>query len=1127
MKAKTFRLIVFPIAAVLLAILIAVSVAIGILADVIDRYIIGYKSGSEAGAAREAGDLLAEQIQGEGTVLVKNVQEDKDGHIKQEGGKDVPLLPLKKADTPKVNVFGWASTDWVLSGSGSGQIKRQGAELLLGENGALKTAGIEYNTALESMYESFKDHRYRSINGNHAGSATEGNPGGSGALHSFNYEFSRLYEPNIDDTNKYTTNLLEDAKEYSQTAIVVIGRVSGESNDSPKEQYKNAPDGTGKPAAQYIDKTRTYLEISTEEEELLKYVGQNYENVIVLINSTNVMELGFMNTIPGLDACLVVATTGTAGAYAIPRILYNDLGQVKVGTDENGEPVMKDFSAITPSGKLADTYAYDLSTSSTYVDVGSGNDTTHFYTNGKGLYPTNVQHTNGSSDEPYRGVAYQDYRESVYMGYKWYETADQMKFWESEFAKEHWKKPDGTPINGYNDVVQYPFGYGLSYTKFSWEVTHLSHPAGATLSASAITGDETITVGVTVTNTGSVAGQDVVELYYTAPYTENGIEKSHVNLLAFGKTTKILQPGDSQYVKLEFKISDMASYDTDNISGVAPNGGYVLEKGDYTLSLRTDSHTLAAGEKFVSNSDAVTAEINFHVGSNTRVMPEAENRFTGETTTDGVAIDGNSDGSAEITYLSRSDFAGTFPISFGENRAMTEKIKSLNLYTKAMADEWDATHDEGTVTFGENTGDYIVYENDAINEFGKKLGADYDDPEWDDLLNSIPRAQMISLVLHGFTKTEAVSAIGKPRTQDKDGPNQVGSFNADNLPKTTGYSSIVLAQTWNLELAYSMGLAFGTECIANRIQGWYGPGVNVHRSPFGGRNYEYYSEDAYMSGMMCAKVVEAAKNKGVFCYLKHICLYESESGRDGMYSWLTEQSLREVYVKPFEIAVKVGGSNAIMTSYGRIGAVWTGGSEALLTEVVRGEWEFQGAFITDYADHLDFMNGEQMVRAGGDIWMDHWDDSGSFKFNSNNNAFNMALRKAAKNVIYMWLNSLATNAEYNRMIESGEINDTVSVPTAPVLNFRWYIPVIVVADALLAAGAGVLIFFGIKKKDKVAADGEPETSEPVAEPVNNTAEETKAEPVTQTAAEPANTEGEAETPAPAKKSRAKKTPSEK
>lgn len=299
------------------------------------------------------------------------------------------------------------------------------------------------------MYKKFSSSREFSIGGSHAGSPTAANPGDSGSLHSFNYEFSRLYEPAIDNTNYYSSSLLSTAKNYSDTAIVVIGRVSGESNDSPKVQYKNCS-SKGKPSDSYIDATRTYLEISTEEEALLKYVGENYEKVVVLINSTNVMELGFMETISGLDSCLVVATTGSAGAKAIPEILYGD---------------------ITPSGKLADTYAYDLSTSSTYADTGSGNDTTNFYTNSTGLYPTGENHTNGSSTVKYTGVAYTDYRESVYMGYRWYETADEAGFWDGEYAKTRWGIK-----NGYDDVVQYPFGYGLSYTEFEWTITYLEIP---------------------------------------------------------------------------------------------------------------------------------------------------------------------------------------------------------------------------------------------------------------------------------------------------------------------------------------------------------------------------------------------------------------------------------------------------------------------------------------------------------------------------------------------------------------------------------------------------------------------------------------------------------------------------
>lgn len=1043
MKSKTFSIVAFSVAGFLLALLIVLTSVVSAFSATLDKFVVGYKDGGAAStAARADGAKLSEQIQAEGTVLVKN--EDEKGNA---------LLPLKKKDVPEVVVLGWAATDWVISGSGSGQVKT--SEGKSNDNtttllDALTESGIGYYEDVIKMYENFASHREYSENGGGIGGAQAN----AGALKSFNYEFSRLYEPDINDTDYYTADLLNGAKQYSDTALVVIGRVSGESNDSPKVQYKK----TTKNGAIKEDKDRTYLEISTEEENLLKYAAENFDNVVVLVNTTNVMELGFVETIAGIDACLVVATTGTAGARAIPKLIYSDL--------EGG--------AYTPSGKLADTYAYDLSTSSTYVDTGSGNDTTHFYLNsakGSGLYPTTVKHTNGSADEDYRGVAYQDYRESVYVGYKWYETADTMGFWDTDYAKAKWDITDG-----YDDVVQYPFGYGLSYTTFSWEITSIDLPNG-----SSVNEDSVFSMWVRVTNTGNAPGQDVVELYYSAPYTSGGIEKSSVNLAAFAKTQQVLQPGEHEDVLLEFDVKDMASYDYEG--KIVKDGGYVLEDGTYTVTLRTDAHTLAGNKvvKGVHSSDTLT----YKVGSDTQVMTEAENRFTGENTTDGVAIDGNSDGSADITYLSRANFKGTFPEELGENREMTQAIKDRNLYSSADATAWDtawaAAHpDANSVTFGTAADKKLVYENGQINDLGMKLGLDYDADEWEDVLNVITKTEMQNLVLHAYTKTAAIDSIGKPATLDLDGPNQVCSFTGSH-PEAVGYSSIVLAQSWNLELAYSMGLAFGTEATSYGVTGWYGPGVNIHRSPFGGRNYEYYSEDSLISGLMCAKVVSAAKNKGMFCYLKHLCLYEGESGRDGMYTWVTEQALREIYLKPFEIAVKEGGSSAIMTSYGRIGAVWTGGSEALLTEVVRGEWGFKGAFLTDYADHHDFMNGDQMVRAGGDLWMDWWTSAGqgTFVCDTNSLAYETAIRNATKNTVYMWLNALATNAKYNEGIKNGTIKDTISIPTSPELNFRWYIPVVAVVDVLFAAGAGVLIFFGVRKLIKkpaaeAIASGEPE-----------------------------------------------------
>lgn len=1017
MSKKTFRIVAVSVCAFILVVVLAINIAVGIFSGLIDKFVVGYKDGSNSSAARAEGAALAEQIQEEGTVLVKNENDS---------------LPLSKDTETKLNVFGWAVTDWVISGSGSGQVKRGASTdflTALKQYGEENELALEYNTELIDFYKNFRNKREFSNAGSHAGGASSANPGDSGSLHSFNYEFSRLYEPEMDD---YSQSLLDNAEGFSDTAIVVIGRVSGESNDSPKVQYKNCS-GKGMPSDQYIDKTRTYLEISTEEEALLEYVGKTYENVVVLINSTNVMELGFMDTIPGLDSCLVVATTGSAGAKAIPSILYGD---------------------VNPSGRLADTYAYDLSTSSTYVDTGSGNDTTNFYTNSNGLYPTGENHTNGSSTVKYEGVAYTDYRESVYMGYRWYETADEEGFWDSNYAKGKWNIE-----NGYEDVVQYPFGYGLSYTDFEWNITYLEIPNGSAIS---LDGEENsvIKVGVTVTNTGDVPGQDVVELYYSAPYSD--IEKSSVVLGAYGKTQQVLDPGESEYVELVMDVSDMVSYDYEGLK--VPGGGYILEGGTYTLTLRSDAHTVA-NDKVVRGANNVhaNATITYDAKEATYLEDTVYNRFTGEDAGDGVAIDGNSDGTAEITYLSRADFEGTFPAEQAADRAMDEKIKEYNLFTEEQAEAWaDERSDAQPVTFGDTSKSGVVFEDGQINELGMQLGMNYDDPEWENLLDRISKNEMLNLVKSSYTETQPINSIGKPKTTDFDGPNQVGSFTDAISVEATGFSSIVLAQTWNVQLAYSMGLTFANECISYGIQGWYGPGVNLHRSPFGGRNYEYYSEDTHLTGTMVANVVKAAKNKGVFAYLKHLCLYETESGRDGMYTWLTEQALRELYLKPFEMAVTDGGSNAMMTSYGRIGAVWTGGSKTLLEDVVEGEWGFRGAFLTDYSDHTNFMDPDAMIRAGGDLFMRV--GGGSFDYETSSDAFNNALRDSTKDVVYMWLNSLATNADYNAKIESGEIDDDVTIPTSPELNFRWYIPVLVVVDVLAVGGCGTWLFFAFRKK---------------------------------------------------------------
>ncbi len=1084
MKSKKAGVVAIAVSAVILAFVIALTVAVGVLHDMIDKWVVGYKDGESNEAARAAGAELLNQIHEEGTVLVRNEKNE---------GEDKPVLPLSKEEVTQVNVFGWASVDWVYSGSGSGKIVNRESELISFLE-ALDGYGIEYNAELTDFYKSFQSRR------NKADPYDQGNV--TGTLHSYNYEFSRLYEPKM---SEYSDDLLAHANDYSDTAFVVIGRVSGESNDSPDVQYKKTTKSTSSSNIDTTDTERTYLEISTEEEALLEYVGENFENVVVIINSTNVMELGFLEDIKGLDACLLAMTTGTSGAKALPSILWGQK-EVEVETakdadgEEDAEPETKTVK-VSPSGKTADTWAYDLTTNPTYATVGKGikgpnggKDTTNFYTNsktakidGKPLYPTNVQYTNASPAYDYTGVAYTDYLEGIYVGYRWYETADAEGFWDDANVKDFFGIE-----NGYEDVVQYPFGFGLSYTEFEWDVIKMYVNGNDTAPVGVVTvkpGDE-ILLNVQVKNLTDFPGKDVVELYYTPPYEKGGVEKSAVNLLAFAKTQTTLETKDSvEVLPLSFKVSDMKSYDVEE-------GAYTMG-GDYTITFRTDAHTVATDTMKTASSASFTLRVaDTVIDEDPETNLPIENRFTGTDTTDGVAIDGNSDGTATINYMTRKDFVETFPYAQPENREMAPEIVALNRYTPAMSQAAIDPNDT-PITNGSREGNYIVFDSasNKLTKTGTAIGQfeNYDNDDlWDPILNAMSLTEMTDLVLHGFTQTKAVSSIGKPATRDLDGPNQIGSFVGYEGPHT-GFSSIVLAQSWNVENAYSMGMTVGADCASMSTQGWYGPGINVHRSPFGGRNYEYYSEDPILSGMMSAYAIAAAKNAGVFSYLKHLCLYESESGRDGMYNWLTEQALREVYAKPFELSVKlyeqkntegkvvrtVGGSTAIMSSYGRIGAVWTGGSKALLTELVRGEWGFKGAIITDYADNHEFMFGHQMVRAGGDLWMDGATNNGSFGTSvtlKNNNGtlsgydnssatFRQALRRASKNIIFMWANAKATNEDYNEKVENGSISDGISINNTPSeVKFQWYIPLIVVIDLAAIGGCGYWIFKTFRKK---------------------------------------------------------------
>lgn len=877
---------------------------------------------------------LAWQVQAESSVLLRNEN------------KTLPLA----SDVKKVNVFGWASTDWLGGGSGSGGVKNITVDLLT----ALADYGIETNAALTEMYEDFQSGREYTR-----------------TLGSWPEQSCRMYEPSVSNSAYYTPQMLSDAKAFSDTAIVVFGRLSGESNDATQAQYKR----TEKDGEIVVDQSRTYLDLSAEEVELLTYVGANYENVIVILNTTNVMALGELETVAGVDACLMVGFTGQTGAAAIPALLWGE---------------------VTPSGKTADTWAYDFTTAASYANAAAGG--VGAYTGAEGLYPANGT-SNGNLGTPfaYDQVSYLDYAEGIYIGYKWYETADAEGYWAS-VSNEY-----GT---GYEGVVQYPFGYGLSYTDFKWEIT------GKPVSMSR---DGELTVKVKVTNTGAVAGKDVVELYYTAPYTPGGIEKSAVELGAFAKT-RLLAPGESQELVLTLAVADMASYDCYDANA---NGftGYELDAGEYVLSLRRDSHTVVE-----------TVVLNLNEGIPYVLDPitglEVNNKFTGIDAMDGISLDGT-DSNQNIVYLTRADFAGTFPKVNVDSRPMADNLKALNLYTAEQANAWIDPNAE-PITTGADNG-LKVMEGGTLTELGRKLGGNYDDPQWEALLDQMTEEEMLELVTHGYGHTAGIESIGKDQTMDADGPAQIGGFTGSN-PGTGFPSSSTLAQSWNKELALAEGRMIGHQAAQRGYSGWYAPAVNMHRSPFNGRNYEYYSEDAHLSGQICGNTVAGALDAGTFCYVKHFLCNDGESGiyRDGIYIWMTEQALREVYLEPFRIIVEEYGASGIMSSYNRVGAVWAGGSEALLTGILRQEWDFQGAVITDYADHHEFMNGDQMIRTGGDLWMDGM-MLGTLKYETDSNSFWQAMRQASKNIIYMALNAHVENMNY--VAESGDTDMTRPVIT--------------------------------------------------------------------------------------------------
>ncbi|WP_433440828.1 glycoside hydrolase family 3 C-terminal domain-containing protein [Pseudoflavonifractor sp.] len=613
--------------------------------------------------------------------------------------------------------------------------------------------------------------------------------------------------------------------------------------------------------------------------------------------------------------------------------------------------------AVNPSGRTVDIYPADFTQDPTFVNFG------HY------------QYENISASNVSGVGTFVQYEEGIYVGYRYYETAAVEGFID------------------YDEAVVYPFGYGLSYTTFDWAISN--QELGGV--------DGNITVEVTVTNTGSVAGKDVVELYYSAPYyADRGIEKSSVVLGAFAKTG-VIEPGQSETVTLTLAVEDMASYDykTEKV--------YVLDEGEYLITLQTDSHTVKEGCEPISytvSGKQVYSGDNHRASDYSAVTNQFDDvsaMFT-DTPTEGYALN-----------MSRSDFAGTFPTAptGADMTASDAVIEGYQVYK--AADHEDPEAEEPTT--GADNGLSLI----------DLRGLPYDDPSWDLLLDQLEEKDMVKLVLNGMYATVEMSSIGKPATEDYDGPAGINSY-MTSLSCTSYPSEVVIASTWNADLAYRMGVMVGNEAIDNGVTGWYAPAMNIHRSPFGGRNFEYYSEDPFLSGVMGAATVSGASSKGVYCTIKHFAVNDQETNRvnNGVSSWVNEQAMREIYLKPFEYTVKnakqtvnyisdelgtmsqqeMAGCTAVMSSYNRLGATWAGGSEALMQTVLRDEWGFEGLAITDF-DLYEYMYPDQAIAAGTDLILST-DAMKSMEDTSSPTALNN-LRKSCHNILYAVVHSNAMN----------------------------------------------------------------------------------------------------------------------
>ena len=896
---------------------------------------------------------LCAEIEGEGATLLKN---------------DNDVLPLAKSSM--VSLFSRSSTDLVYGGTGSGSVSNTTAVNL---RDALELNNIRVNKDLWDKYSDMNTERP-----------------------TFPIDSADLTKVSIAENNDGIFNsgsIIRSFKEYNDAAIIVLSRTGGEGYDLPQGDFDIQSDNT-------YNGHDGYFALQDDEKTMIKNVKKYFDKVIVLVNSSNALELNWVDDPElGVDACLWIGSIGQTGAKGVASIIAGN---------------------TNPSGHLADTYAADSHSSPAMMNNSSMNfEGTTF--NGEYDCRTN----------------YLVYSEGIYVGYRYYET----RYEDTVLDRFNAASEAGTYYSSgnwnYDEEVTYPFGYGLSYTNFEQTLENVDVDLN----------ENKATLEVKVKNTGDVAGKDVVQAYFQSEYTDydiaNKVEKPAVQLCGFAKTN-ILEPNQEESVEIEVDLDEVASYDYTN------KKTYFLEKGTHYFSIGDDAHdalnNILAEKGYTEANSAMTENGD---GNNAESFTTTNDILFDKSATTDYEITNQFDSADinyyyedKVTYLTRSDWDGTYPIA----QTSLEYLDSIKEATTSNVEYSNKEVTEEVVT-GADNGLKLIDLKDK----------DYDDEDWDKLIDQMSVEEIGSLIGVGGFGTSAIDSIVYPGTKDQDGPAGISGAFYGGKSGMSYPSEVVLASTWNENLLEEMGKCIGEDALSTNTVGWYAPGLNTHRTPYGGRNYEYFSEDGFLAGKLAAREIQGVKTKGVVVYAKHFALNDQELHRHGICIFSNEQAIREVYLKSFQYAVEDGEATGVMSSFNRIGCTWTGAHKGLLTEVLRNEWGFKGCVVTDYATSSDWMPLTAGLEAGNTLWLyteeGMYDDK--FVNLANTDKYLLQLGKqACHDILYSYVNSSAMNG-----YTSDVTNLSKTIP--------WWKPTIIAIDVfkgILAAGCITMLVLKIREQ---------------------------------------------------------------